>query len=182
MTQIPTLLSSLCGTVLEIGPGAGGNLRHYPDAVRWIGVEPDVASRSRVLAEAGRLGRGATVLAGVAERLDLPDRSVDAVVGTYVLCSVDDQAAALAELRRVLRPGGRYVFAEHVAAPPGTWLRRGQRVTGVVGELFGVRCRPDRDTLAAMERAGFDVVELYRTSRPGPFGTGTPHIAGVTMN
>lgn len=179
-TAVPALLASLAGTVLEIGPGAGANLRHYPAAVRWIGVEPDLASRSRALAEAARLGRSARVLPGVAERLELPDGSVDAVVGTYVLCSVTDQTAALAELYRVLRPGGRYVFAEHVAAPPGSWLRRGQRVAGLLGGLVGAGCRPDRDTLPAIERAGFEVVELYRSGLPGPFGTEVPHVAGVT--
>ncbi|GAB3463599.1 class I SAM-dependent methyltransferase [Actinophytocola sediminis] len=180
-TGVPALLASLRGTVLEIGPGAGANLAHYPAAVRWIGVEPDLASRSRALAAASRLGRQASVLPGVAERLAFPDHSVDAVVGTYVLCSVDDQAAALAELYRVLRPGGRYVFAEHVAAPPGTWLRRGQRAAGLLGRLVGARCRPDRDTLAAIERAGFDVVEPHHTVRPGPFGTSVPNIAGIAI-
>jgi SAM-dependent methyltransferase len=179
-TRVPALLSSLSGTVLEIGSGAGGNLRHYPNGVRWIGVEPDVTNRCRALAEAARLGRRVTVLPGVAERLTLSDESVDAVVGTYVLCSVDDQTAVLRELCRVLRPGGRFVFAEHVAAPAGTWLRRGQRAAGAIGRLLGAGCRPDRDTLAAIEGSGLDIVELHRGTRIGSLGVAVPHIVGVT--
>jgi ubiquinone/menaquinone biosynthesis C-methylase UbiE len=171
------LLGSLHGTVLELGPGIGGSLRHYAPEVEWIGVEPDARHRRAVRAEAGRIGRSARVLAGRAERLDLPGASVDAVVGSFVLCSVDDQAAALAELVRVLRPGGRYVFAEHVAAPRGTWLRRAQHVCAAFG-----RCRPDRDTQAAIERAGLDIVELRFFTRPGPLGTAVPHIAGAAYN
>lgn len=177
----PSRLASLRGTVLEIGPGAGVNLRHYAPGVRWIGVEPDAGNRELVRREAARLGRRARVLPGLAERLELADGSVDAAVGTFVLCSVADPAAVLAELGRVLRPGGRYVFAEHVAAPPGTWLCRGQRAFGTVTGWFGASCRPDRDSLRAIERAGFDVVDLRRTVRPGPFGTEIPHIAGAAV-
>lgn len=171
-----TLLATLHGTVLELGPGTGGSLRHYAPDVRWIGVEPDARHRAEVRAEADRLGRGARVLPGRAERLDLPDASVDAVVATFVLCSVADQPAALAELLRVLRPGGRYVFAEHVAAPRGSWLRRAQHVCAAFGP-----CRPDRDTLPALERAGLDVLELHSYTRPGPFGSAVPHIAGAAL-
>lgn len=177
----PGLLAALRGTVLEIGPGGGANLRHYAPDVRWVGVEPDARNRARVRREAARLGRAAVVVDGVAERLELGDGSVDAVVGTFVLCSVGDPGCALGELFRVLRPGGRYVFAEHVAAPGGTWVRRGQRVAGALGGLFGARCRPDRDSLAAIERAGFDVVELRRTVRRGPLRTAIPHIAGAAL-
>lgn len=108
--------------------------------------------------------------------LDLADASADAVVATHLLCSVADPAAALAELFRVLRPGGRYVFAEHVAAPAGTWLRRAQHGCAVVSGLLGGHCMPDRDSLPAIERAGFDVVELHSRS-----GAGIPHIAGCAL-
>ncbi len=178
---VPALLGSLHGTVLELGPGRGASLRYYPPDVRWIGVEPDARHRARVRLEAGRLGRPAQVLAGRGERLDLPDAAVDAAVATFVLCSVADQAAVLAELVRVLRPGGRYVFAEHVAAPAGTWLRRGQHVVAAATRLFGGRCRPDRDTLPAVESAGFDVVELHTHTLTGPFGAGIPLIAGSAL-
>lgn len=176
----PVLLAGLRGTVLELGPGAGGNLAHYHEDVRWIGVEPKAANRDRTRRTAARLGRpDARVLPGRAEALDLPDRSVDAVAATFVLCSVDDLDAALAEVVRVLRPGGRYVFAEHVAAPAGTGVRRAQNGYTAVARLFGAGCRPNRATLPAIERAGLEFVDLHRFLVPGPFGAGIPHIAGA---
>ncbi|MGH3880460.1 MAG: class I SAM-dependent methyltransferase, partial [Actinophytocola sp.] len=126
-------------------------------------------------------GRPVRLLPGRAEHLDLPDASVDAAVATFVLCSVADQRAVLAELLRVLRPGGRFVFAEHVAAPAGTWLRRAQHAAALAGRALGSRCAPDRDTLPALERSGLDVVELHSYTRPGPFGTRIPHIAGAAQ-
>ena len=174
-------LGSLHGTVLELGPGAGGNLRWYPPDVRWIGIEPDAHRRSLTRREAARIGLSAHVLSGRAERLELADGSVDAAVATFVLCSVADQAAALAELFRVLRPGGRYVFAEHVAAPARTWLRRGQGAWAAVTGAFGATCRPNRESLRAIEDAGFDVVELHRYDLSGPFDAGITHIAGVAL-
>jgi ubiquinone/menaquinone biosynthesis C-methylase UbiE len=118
----------------------------------------------------------AQVLPGRAEELELGDATVDAVVCSFVLCSVRDQAAVLAQVRRVLRPGGRFVFAEHVAAPAGTWVRRGQHV---LAALPVVRCRPDRETAEAVTRAGFTIVDLHRFTLPGPFGAGIPHLAGA---
>jgi ubiquinone/menaquinone biosynthesis C-methylase UbiE len=118
------------------------------------------------------------VLPGRVEELELTDASVDAVVCSFVLCSVAEQAAALAEVRRVLRPDGRFVFAEHVAAPAGTWVRRGQNLTAAVAGLFG-GCRPNRETGAAITGAGFQIVDLHRFTMPGPFGAGIPHLAGA---
>ncbi|MFC4858214.1 class I SAM-dependent methyltransferase [Actinophytocola glycyrrhizae] len=175
----PALVGALRGTVLELGPGDGVNLRHYQPDVRLVAVEPDAAARRRTGAAATRLGLSARVLDGRAEELALPDGSVDAVVCSFVLCSVTDQAATLAEVHRVLRPGGRFLFAEHAAAPRGTWTRRGQDLVAGLTGLFGVRCRPNRETGPAITRAGFDVVDLHRFDLPGPLGAGIPHLAGA---
>jgi len=177
----PALVGALRGTVLEIGPGAGGNLPYYHREVRWLGIEPNASARARTRATADRLGRRAQVLPGRAEELELADGSVDAVVCSFVLCSVDDQAAALASLHRVLAPGGRFVFAEHVAAPAGTWMRRGQNVVAGLTGLAGVRCRPNRETGPAIERAGFDVVDLHRFDLTGPFGARVPQLVGAAQ-
>lgn len=175
----PALVGALRGTVLELGPGAGDNLRYYHCDVRWLGIEPRASARARTKNTADLLGRRALVLPGHAEDLELADASVDAVVCSFVLCSVADQAAAIAEAHRVLRPGGRLVFAEHVAAPAGTWVRRGQNATAGLTGLFGVRCRPNRDTGAAIEKAGFRIVDLHSYTLTGPFGAGIPHLAGA---
>lgn len=178
----PALVGALRGDVLELGPGDGGNLRLYQPDVRLTAVEPRAAARDRTAAAAGRLGLTAHVRDGHAEDLALPDGSVDAVVCSFVLCSVTDPSAVLAEVHRVLRPGGRFLFAEHVAAPRGTWVRRGQNLlAGLTSLVPGHGCRPNRETGPAIDRAGFDVVDLHRFDLPGPLGAGIPHIAGAAQ-
>jgi SAM-dependent methyltransferase len=177
------LLPPLSGTVLEIGPGGGNNLAFLSTSstsrrdVRWIGVEPNPFFHDRLRARAERLGIEAEVRAGTAEALPVADRSVDAVISTLVLCSVHDPEAALREVRRVLRPGGRFVFVEHVAAPHGTGLRRAQRALSPVWGAFSDGCHPDRDTGRLIEAAGFTDV-AFRSFRLAVPIMG-PHIAGV---
>lgn len=170
------LLADLSGTVLELGPGTGSNLRYLPAEVRWIGVEPNVHMHA-VLRERAR-GRDAEILTGSGESLDVPSESVDAVVCTLVLCSVRDQRAVLAEVRRVLRPGGRFVFLEHVAAPRGSWLRLWQALVAPAWSVCGHGCRPDRETWTAVEAAGFARLDCRRFRMAG-LPLVAPHIAGV---
>lgn len=174
------LLAPLRGTILEIGPGVGANLRFYHQDVRWVGVEPNAHAREYLLAHADELGRGADVRAGTAEALEADDQSVDAVVGTLVLCSVPDPARTLAEVRRVLRPGGRYVFIEHVVAEEGTLLRQWQRLLRRPWECVADGCRPDQDTLGLIEAAGFAKVEVERFAFRAPLVG--PHISGCACN
>lgn len=173
------LLGGLEGTVLELGPGTGANLAYYGSRVRLIGVEPNPHMHPYLRREAAQRGRPIEIRHGRAERLDLADASVDAVVATLVLCSVDDPEAALAEVRRVLKPGGRFVFLEHVAAPPGTWRRRLQRAVQPVWTFLGEGCRPDRETWLAIGRAGFREVTAEHFELPVPIVW--PHIAGWAL-
>jgi ubiquinone/menaquinone biosynthesis C-methylase UbiE len=175
----PALVGAVRGTVLELGPGAGTNLRYYAPGVHWIGVEPGPAACARTRAAADGPHVAAHVLSGRAEALALGGASVDAVVCSFVLCSVADQAAVLAEVHRVLRPGGRFLFAEHVAAPAGSWVRRGQDLVAGLSGLVGAHCRPNRETGPAIARAGFQIVDLHRFDLPGPLGAGIPHLAGA---
>lgn len=168
------LLESVRGTVLEIGPGAGANFGSLPAGIRWVGAEPSRRLR-RELAMSGR-----PVLGAVAERLPLRDASVDAVVATVVLCSVRDQDKVLAEVRRVLRPGGTFVFCEHVAAPGRPLTRLSQRVWAALAWRFDDGCRTGRQTWRAIERAGFASVELDWYRLPGR-GLYNPFIAGRAM-
>jgi SAM-dependent methyltransferase len=169
------LLRGLQGVVLEIGPGGGANLGYLPGDVRWIGLEPNRYLHARLSEAAGARGQ---VLAGEAERIPLADASVDAVVGTMVLCSVDDQVRAVAEILRVLRPGGRYIFLEHVGAPPGTWSRFAQRLSAPVSRCLDGGCDPARDTGKVIEAAGFARVETDEFVLAGPFGIAFPHLFG----
>ena len=173
------LFGRLAGTVLEIGPGSGANLPYFGRDVRWIGIEPNPHARRRLADRAAAVGLQAQVLDGVAERIPLPDASVDAVACSLVLCTVADPAAALQEVRRVLKPGGRFAFIEHVAAPQGSWLRRAQRVMRGPQALLGDGCRPDRDTRAALDAAGFAWVVTCDDRLPVPLVS--PHLIGFAV-
>lgn len=173
------LLGDLRGTVIEIGPGAGVNLPYYDASVQWIGVEPNVHFHPRLKQKTERLGLDATVRGGVAERLPVPDASADAVVSTLVLCSVDDLGAALAEVRRVLKPGGRFVFIEHVAAPDGSFLRRVQRWIKPAWGVLADGCRPDRETDRIIQSAGFADLQIERFDAAMPLPVVRPHVVGT---
>lgn len=173
------LFTSLTGRVLEIGPGAGINLRHFPKDTQLIGVEPNPFMHPRLQAAAAEAGHRMEVLEGYAENLPLEEASVDAVVSTLVLCSVHDPARALAEVRRVLRPGGRFYFLEHVAAPQGAGLRRVQDAIAPVWRCLGDGCNPNRDTAASIQMAGFTSVAMEARRIPVPLFPVTPHIFGV---
>lgn len=172
------LFHSLTGTVLEIGAGAGANLRHLPKSVvAWIGVEPNPFMRRHLIREADRLALDIELRDSAAEELPADDESVDAVISTLVLCSVRDQRRALEEVLRVLKPGGRFHFIEHVAAPPGTRLRRIQKIVKPLWSRMGDGCQPDRETRQILEEAGFAALDIAEFDAPLPIVR--PHIAGT---
>lgn len=172
------LLGELQGTVVEIGPGAGVNLGYYPADIRWIGIEPNLHMHPYIQREAERCGLQHVELRGEpAETLELPEGSIDAVVSTYVLCSVTDTDATLKRIRRMLRPGGSFVFLEHVAAEEGSWSRVAQEGLTPVWKTVFDGCHPNRETWGSLEKAGFTSVEtqFFRLSVP----IVSPHMAGV---
>ncbi|MGW9629698.1 class I SAM-dependent methyltransferase [Agromyces sp. NPDC055520] len=160
------------GRVLELGAGEGENFGALHAGVDWIGLEPDAGRRAELARRAREWGHRTDPLDARAESIPLSDGSVDAVVATWVLCSVADPAAALAEVRRVLAPGGRAVFIDHVVAPPRTVKRVVQRIATPFTVRFHHGCHWDRDTAGALADAGFvadDARALRVRSRPfGP--------------
>jgi len=177
------LLSDLGGDVLEIGAGTGRNLDHYGDGVsRLVLTEPDAHMRRRLAARlaASPFAARAEVRGDLATRLGPPDASFDAVVTTLVLCSVDDVAATLAELRRVLRPGGRLVFLEHVASDDPSRLAW-QRRLEPVWKLVAGGCHLCRDTARAIESAGFTIDTITRESARKALPIVRPTIRGVAV-
>ncbi|GAA6743336.1 class I SAM-dependent methyltransferase [Thermus antranikianii] len=171
------LLGGLAGKVLEIGPGTGVNLAYLPDGVYWIGLEPNPYFHPHLRRALSLRGLSGEVLLGQVEAIPLPEESVEAVVATLVLCSVVDPRAALAEILRVLKPGGRFVFLEHVAAPRGSPLRRAQDLLCPLWGFLGDGCHPNRETLALIREAGFARVEAEAFALPLPLVA--PHVAGV---
>jgi ubiquinone/menaquinone biosynthesis C-methylase UbiE len=160
-----SLLADLEGDVIEIGAGTGANLPHYRRAARVVAVEPDASMAKRLPPRVAEAQVPVEVTRGSAEELPFPADSFDAAVMTFVLCSVDEPAAALAEVRRVLRPGGRLVVLEHVRGE-GRLARWQDRLTGVSERLFG-NCHLNRQTRDAIAAAGFDVSDVEDTRIPG---------------
>ncbi len=159
------------GRVLEIGAGDGENFGAFDPGIEWQGLEPDAKRREELATRAREWRHTAEPMDALAESIPLPDHSVDAVVGTYVLCSVGDQAAALAEVRRVLVPDGRVIFVDHVIAPPRTLKRAVQRVATPIAKRVCHGCHWDRDTERALAEAGFLATDIRRLRvRSSPFG------------
>lgn len=163
-----TACAGLEGRVLEIGFGSGLNLPHYPAGVTWAGaVEPaDEAWRL----SAGR--RAATPFpverVGLdGQHLTAPDASYDAALATFTLCTIPDPAAALAEVRRVLRPGGHLHFLEHGLAPDETVVAWQHRLEPLQRRVFA-GCHLTRDVPALLESAGLEVTVLEQRYLPGP--------------
>jgi SAM-dependent methyltransferase len=160
------LLAGASGEVLEIGGGTGVNLAHYGDVERLVVTEPEEPMRRRLEQRARSWARPVLVQDAPAEHLPFADSSFDTVVSTLVLCTVRDPSAALAEIGRVLRPGGRLLFIEHVRGE-GRRGRVQQRITPLWRVLAG-GCHPDRDTVAAIRRQGLEVSELTTLQPRGP--------------
>ncbi len=172
------LLAGARGTVVEIGAGTGLNFPFYPDTVTSVlAVEPEPYLRHRAHDAAQDAPVPVSVVDGTAEAIPAEDARFDVAVACLVLCSVPSQAAALAELRRVLKPGGELRFYEHVVAehPVGSAVQRTLDRTGV-WPAVGAGCHLARDTGAAIRAAGFTTGTVGR-AMSGPL----PHIAGIAQ-
>jgi SAM-dependent methyltransferase len=174
-------LSGLAGRVIEVGAGNGLNFRHYPDAVtEVVALEPEPYLRELARRAAAEASVPVVVTDGVADDLPGGEAAFDAGVASLVLCSVPDQASALAELLRVIRPGGELRFFEHVAARSPGLARLQRTVDRLFWPRVGGGCHTHRDTAAEIERAGFTIEEMRRF----PFrvcilaAPVTPHIIG----
>jgi ubiquinone/menaquinone biosynthesis C-methylase UbiE len=159
------LLGPLEGTVLEVGAGTGANLPHFPERLgRLVLTEPDKHMRRRLLLRLRALRRKVDVIAAPVERLPFPGATFDAVVVTLVLCSVERLDRALHEIRRVLKPGGRLVFIEHVAATDRPGRLAWQRLLEPFWLRLTSNCHLTRRTDEAIRAAGFELERLTRAS------------------
>lgn len=130
--------------------------------------------------EAERVGLDIEIKSGTAEQLDAEDNSIDAVVSTLVLCSVENLSTVLQEILRVLKPGGQFFFLEHVAALQRTGLRRMQNWIQPVWTVLGDGCHPNRETWVALENAGFERVD-YQHFQTNVSAIVSPQIIGVAI-
>lgn len=151
------LLTQARGQTLEIGAGTGLNLAHYPDDLDGLVlVEPNSSMRNRLQTAVDRSNRNARVIDARAEQLPFADASVDTVVSTLVLCTVDAPDLTLSEIGRVLRPDGQLLFIEHVRSDSAT-LARWQDRLARPWQWFAEGCRCNRATLELMDACGFRI-------------------------
>ncbi len=174
------LLADLSGSVIEVGAGNGLNFTHYPPAVtRVLAVEPEAYLRGKALDAAESASVPIEVVDGSSGLLPAGDEEFDAGVFSLVLCSVPSQERALAEMRRVIRPGGELRFYEHVVSDDPR-VRRLQRTIEPVWKRLGGNCHLTRDTAAAIESAGFQLTDWRKLEfRPNVLATPVAlHILG----
>jgi ubiquinone/menaquinone biosynthesis C-methylase UbiE len=176
------LLAGASGRVVEIGAGTGRNLAFYGEDVDSLTItEPDPHMVRRLTQRIEEHPRPVELVRAPAEELPFEDGEFDVAVSTLVLCGVDDQARALGEVRRVLKPGGRLLFIEHVRSDDPGLARRQDRMNGL--NRIVARCNCNRSTLDAIRAAGFTITDLQHGElqkvpefvRPLVVGTATPN-------
>jgi ubiquinone/menaquinone biosynthesis C-methylase UbiE len=156
------------GRVLEIGIGSGLNLPLYgPQVQELVGVEPSGRLMQMARAAASTAKVPLTLLQGSAESIPIEDGTIDTVVTTWTLCSIPDAGRALAELRRVLKPGGQLLFAEHGLAPEER-VRKWQHRLTPAWKKIGGGCHLDRPIRSLVESAGFEILQLETGYLRGP--------------
>jgi len=176
-----TIFKHLPRSVVEIGTGPGANLRYYPPGTALTAIEPNPAMHAPLRANAARWHIDLTIRGIKGESLDLPSDSVDAVVGTLVLCSVSDPRQVVAEIMRILKPGGRFFFLEHIAALNGTHLNRLQMLLARPWRWAFDGCHLHRDTHIVLKQAGFEALDMDCFMLSSPAVMIMPHIFGVAI-
>jgi ubiquinone/menaquinone biosynthesis C-methylase UbiE len=175
-----SLLGDARGSVLEIGGGTGANLPFYEGEVESLVVtEPEPAMLRRLQRKAREQAPLAKILRAPAEDLPFEDSSFDTVVSTLVLCGVDDQQRALREIRRVLKPGGRLLFLEHVRSDDPKFARFQDRINWL--NRFMVDCDCNRPTLSTIEGANFTVSRIEHATMPKAPKFVRPLIVGTAV-
>jgi len=166
------------GDVLEIGGGTGANLPFYPEGVRLTVLEPNPHMARKLRRNADRQGRAVTIVPGFGERMPFADGTFDCVLTTLVLCMVQDVEAVVHEARRVLKPGGRFLFYEHVVSSH-QWASRWQTWLNPPWRFFTTGCNLDRDIGGDIEGAGFENVDYRQFSLSVGVPVKIPNIVGV---
>jgi ubiquinone/menaquinone biosynthesis C-methylase UbiE len=171
------LLAQAAGATIEIGAGTGLNLPHYPSAVTRLAlIEPDPHMSRRLRRRASRLGRDAEIIDATCDRLPFPDASFDTAVVTFTLCSVPDEQSALSEITRVLAPGGRLLFFEHVRSDDPSIAAKQDKMPFPY-PLIG--CHPNRDTLREIEASPLTVESVRAGELPKAPKIERPMIVGT---
>jgi len=175
------VFSALPREVVEIGPGVGANFAYMPPGSRVIAIEPNPFMHGGLLRRAARRGIDVEIHAVAGDAIDLDDQCVDAVISSLLLCTVADPDRVVAEIRRILRPGGRYAFLEHVTAPQASLLRGIQHGVARPWAWVFDGCSCERDLAAVIRAAGFASVEIDQYRLRSPFLPANTQIAGTAI-
>jgi ubiquinone/menaquinone biosynthesis C-methylase UbiE len=163
------LLGQVPAVVVELGPGPGANLRYLPRGTKLIAVEPNVHMHPVLERRARQLGIDLDLRGLAGESLDLPSASVDFMFSSLVLCTVEKPEQVIAEVRRVLKPGGRFACVEHVEAPAGSGIHRMQHLIRRPWKWVFEGCDLCRDTGATLRSSGFAQVDVQPLVLPTIF-------------
>lgn len=175
------MFESLLDSVVELGPGLGSHFRYYRRGTSVIAIEPNFMLHSLLRKNAEKYGINLDIHGVKAEELNLADESVEAVASSLVLCSVN-QRRVLGEVYRILKPGGRLMLLEHVAAPDGTFLRLIQNMIRQPWEWLYDGCQLNCDTVAVLKETGFSKIALDHFELKLPFFIPiVHHITGAAM-
>lgn len=179
-----SLLNGLSGRILEIGAGTGANLPFYNLKQAALTLcEPDAIMRKQLIGKIhDQQLTSITVSTDGAEVIQAESNSMDYVVSTLVCCSVTDLNASLIEIKRILKPGGKFVFLEHVAAPSGTGRRRWQNIINPVWRKLAGNCHLNRNTQQAILEAGFSIESIESESMRKAMALVRPTIRGIAVN
>lgn len=177
------LLQKVHGDVLEIGAGTGASIDFYPESVKNIVFsEPDKAMRGQLAVRVAESTlKNATISSASAEEIEAKDGVYDFIVTSLVCCSVTNLEAVLEQIHRALKPGGRLVFLEHVAAIEGTKRRKWQNLLNPLWRKVAGNCHLNRETEKAIISAGFEISEIKRESMRKAISLVRPTIRGIAV-
>lgn len=173
--------ANLPSSVIELGPGVGANLRYLRPGTRLIAIEPNLHMHPALQKRAEKSSIELEIKSVIGEAIDLPDQSADAVISSLVLCSVADPSQVVSEVRRILKPRGRFCFVEHVAARKGTPTRVVQRAVRRPWAWVFEGCSCERDLERVVLSAGFTEVHHHPYRIHSPFLPFNTQISGVAI-
>ncbi len=179
--QKSRLFTDLPDHVVEIGAGVGANFRYLRRKTHVTAIEPNPHMLPGLKKQATIYDMKLKILQCSAQDIPLPDNSINAVICTLVLCTVPEPIIALSEIRRILKPGGRFFFLEHVVAPVGSWRRRIQNFVYRPWRYLFEGCHTNRQTDELIRAAGFTSVEANRYDLRGPFMPVNTQVSGVAV-
>jgi ubiquinone/menaquinone biosynthesis C-methylase UbiE len=175
------LLSGLHGQVVEFGPGSGVNFRYLSRDINWTGIEPNKAFHGNILLKASESGIRASLIPHADEIIPLPDNHADFILCTLVLCSVANPPKVVNEMKRILKPGGKLIYIEHVAAPRKSRLRLLQNLVNPLNRFMADGCNCNRETWQLFQNGQFTDGELTHHTVKGTLPFHRPHIMGIAI-